>query len=36
MENVCMLDMCLGEKYNVLVFSNGGVHCSKDSGDSCS
>ena len=31
---VCVLDMCSGEKYSVLVFSNGGVHCSKDSGDS--
>jgi roadblock/LC7 domain-containing protein len=30
---VCMLDMYSGEKYNVLLFSNGGVHCSKDSGD---
>ena len=31
---VCMLDMCSCEKYNILTFSNGGVHCSKDSGDS--
>jgi len=31
---VCVLNVCSGEKYNVLTFSNGGVRCSKDSGDS--
>ena len=36
MENAgtCACWMCSGEKYSVLTFSNGGVCCSKDSGDS--